>query len=277
MKKKKLIKKIFLYTLMVIIGIIFAFPVYWIFTKAFNGPAGILAYPPELIPNELNLDNFRYADDVYNIFQQMGNSVFVASLSVFGATFSSLFVAYGFARMKFKGKTFLFSLLLASMMLPWDILVIPQFIGFTKLGLTDSYIPLILPYCFGYPFYIFLMRQFIMGIPYELDEAALIDGSSRLGTFFRIIMPLMKPVIATVVVYQFLFAWNDFLNPLVYITSSSKFTISLGIFYMKDSMFGVDWPAIMAGGAVAVIVPLIVFSFAQRYLIEGIASSGIKG
>lgn len=277
MKRKKLATKIILYTLMLLVGIVFVFPVYWIFTKAINGPEGILSYPPELIPNEINFDNFVYANEVYNIFKQMLNSVFVAVLSVFGATFSSLFVAYGFARMKFKGKNFLFSLLLASMMLPWDILVIPQFMGFTKFGLIDTYVPLILPYCFGYPFYIFLMRQFIMGIPYELDEAALIDGTNKLGIFFKIILPLMKPVIATVVIYHFLFAWNDFLNPLVYLSSSSKFTISLGIYYMKDSVFGVDWPAIMAGGAAAVIVPLILFVFAQKYLIEGIASSGLKG
>lgn len=262
---------------MAIVGVVFVFPVYWIFTKAINGPQGILAYPPQLIPKMFSLENFQYADDVYHIFRQMGNSIFVAVFSVAGATLSSLFVAYGFARMRFKGKNILFTIVLASMMLPWDILVIPQFIGFTKLKMIDTYWPLILPYCFGYPFYIFLMRQFVMGIPYELDEAAMIDGCSRLQTFFKIIMPLMKPVMATVVVYHFLYTWNDFLNPLVYISSSSKYTISLGIYYMNDSIFGVDWQAIMAGGALAVAVPLLVFVFAQKYLIEGIAKSGIKG
>ncbi|MDX1358972.1 MAG: carbohydrate ABC transporter permease [Clostridia bacterium] len=277
MKKKKIVNKILIYLLMAAVGLVFVFPVYWIFTKAINGAEGILSYPPELIPKRVNFENFKYANDVYGIYKQLLNSTFVSTLSVLGATLSSLFVAYGFARMRFKGKAFLFTIVLASMMLPWDILVIPQFIGFTKLGLTDSYIPLILPYCFGYPFYIFLMRQFIMGIPYEIDEAAYIDGCSKLGIFFRMIMPLMKPVMATVVVYHFLLSWNDFLNPLVYISSSAKYTISLGIYYMKDSVFGVDWPAIMAGGAIAVIVPLIVFIFAQKQLIEGISRSGLKG
>ncbi len=277
MKNRQIIAHTIQYTLMIFVGLVYIFPVYWIFTKAFNGPTGMMAYPPELIPKTFSLSNFVYAEETYHIIKMMGNTVFVAFFSVLGATFSSLFVAYGFARMKFKGKTFLFTVLLASMMLPWDILIIPQFIGFTKLKLIDSYLPLILPYCFGFPFYIFLMRQFIMGIPYDLDEAALIDGSGKLQTFFKIIVPLMKPAIATVVVYHFLFAWNDFLNPLVYLNSSEKFLISLGIYSMNNVVFGVDWPAIMAGGAAAVVIPIIVFVIAQKYLIAGVAMSGIKG
>lgn len=277
MKKKQFLANMLQYAVMIFVAMVYIFPVYWIFTKAFNGPTGMMSYPPELIPKTLSVSNFIYAEENYHILRMMRNTLFVAFFSVSGVTFSSLFVAYGFARMQFKGKAFLFSVLLASMMLPWDILIIPQFIGFTKAGLIDTYLPLILPYCFGFPFYIFLMRQFIMGIPYDLDEAALIDGSGKLMTFFKIIVPLMKPAIATVVVYHFLFAWNDFLNPLVYLNSSEKFLISLGIFSMNNVVFGVDWPAIMAGGAAAVVIPIIVFVIAQKYLIAGVAMSGIKG
>lgn len=277
MKTKQLIKNIIQYALMILVGIIYIFPVYWIFTKAFNGPTGMMSYPPEMLPKTISFENFQYAEETYMILNMMKNTLFVAFFSVTAATFSSLFVAYGFARMKFRGKNFIFAVLLASMMLPWDITIIPQFIGFTKLKLIDTYLPLILPYCFGFPFYIFLMRQFIMGIPYDLDEAALIDGSGKLGTFFNIIIPLMKPAIATVVVYHFLFAWNDFLNPLVYLNSSSKYLISLGIYSMNNVVLGVDWQAIMAGGAAAVVFPIGVFIIAQKYLIEGVAMSGIKG
>ncbi len=184
MSRRKLLQDIIQYLIMILVGIVYIFPVYWIFLKAFNGPQGIHSYPPQLLPTSLSIENFIHAEETYNILAMMRNTIFVATLSVSAVTFSSLFVAYGFARMKFKFKTFLFSVLLASMMLPWDILIIPQFIGFTKAGLTDSYFPLILPYCFGFPFYIFLMRQFVMGIPYDLDEAALIDGSGKLQTFF---------------------------------------------------------------------------------------------
>ncbi len=277
MKKKILLSNIIQYALMVFVGLVYIFPVYWIFTKAFNGPTGMMSYPPEMIPKVISFENFIYAEETYKILGMMRNTIFVAFFSVIAATFSSLFVAYGFARMQFRGKTFIFAVLLASMMLPWDITIIPQFIGFTKLKLIDSYLPLILPYSFGFPFYIFLMRQFIMGIPYDLDEAALIDGSGKLQTFFKIIIPLMKPAIATVVVYHFLFAWNDFLNPLVYLNSSEKFLISLGIYSMNNVVLGVDWPAIMAGGAAAVVIPIAVFVIAQKYLIAGVAMSGIKG
>ena len=270
------IKNLFKYSGLLLCAIVFVFPVYWIFTKAFNGPVGILAYPPEMIPTSVSLENFVYAEKTYHILRMLLNTIFVSVVSVLAATCSSTLVAYGFARMRFKGKNILFSLLLASMMLPWDITIIPQFIEFKKLGLTNSYFPLILPLCFGVPFYVFLLRQFIMGIPYEMDEAALIDGSGRFGTFFRIIVPLLKPAITMVIVYQFLASWNDFLNPLVYLNSNSQFTISMGIYYMNSSVSGVDWAGIMAGGAVAIVIPVILFAFAQKYLIEGVAMSGLK-
>ncbi|OCT11445.1 hypothetical protein A8709_07185 [Paenibacillus pectinilyticus] len=269
-------KKISSYFMILICAIVFTFPVYWIFTKAFNGPEGILAYPPEVIPKTFSFDNFKYAEETYHISRMLLNTVVVSCLSVIAATCSSVFVAYGFARLSFKGKSLLFSIVLASMMLPWDITIIPQFIEFTKLNMTNSYYPLILPLCFGVPFYIFLIRQFIMGLPYGLDEAALIDGCNRFDILTRILLPLLKPAITMVAVYQFLASWNDFLNPLVYLNSNKQFTISMGIYYMNSSISGVDWPAIMAGAAVAVVIPIIVFAVSQRYLIEGVAMSGLK-
>jgi multiple sugar transport system permease protein len=276
MEIKMTTKKISSYFMLLICAIVFTFPVYWIFTKAFNGPEGILAYPPEVIPKTFSLDNFKYAEETYHISRMLLNTVVVSCLSVIAATCSSVFVAYGFARLSFKGKSLLFSIVLASMMLPWDITIIPQFIEFTKLNMTNSYYPLILPLCFGVPFYIFLLRQFIMGLPYALDEAALIDGCNRFDILTRILLPLLKPAITMVAVYQFLASWNDFLNPLVYLNSNKQFTISMGIYYMNSSISGVDWPAIMAGAAVAVVIPIIVFAVSQRYLIEGVAMSGLK-
>jgi len=269
--------KLISYVLMFICVVVFLFPVYWIAVKAFNGPSGIMSYPPELIPKTISLENFFYAEKTYRISTLMINTIYVSSLSLLAACVSSMFVAYGFARMRFPFKKTLFAIVLSSMMLPWDITVIPQFIIFSKLKMTNSYFPLILPLCFGVPLYIFLLRQFIMGIPYELDEAALIDGCGRFGIFARIIVPLMKPGITLVIVYQFLLSWNDFLNPLVYLNSNAKYTMSLGIYNMNSGIYGVDWAGIMAGGFVAIIIPVVVFAFSQKHLIEGIAMSGLKG
>lgn len=277
MKIKDVLTKIILYVTMIAACVVFAFPTYWIFTKAINGPKGLMAYPPQLIPKVFSLENFIHAEKTYHILRNMWNSLFVCGMSIIGVTISSSIVAYGFARMRFVGKRIWFVILLSTMMLPWDATVIPQFIGFTSIGWRNSYLPLIVPLCFGFPFFIFLLRQFIMGIPLELDEAATIDGCNRLTVFTHIILPLLKPALVTVVIFQFLNSWNDFLNPLIYLMSSKKYTISLSVFFMQDPMKGIDWPALMAGSFAASIVPVTIFFFTQKLLLGGISQSGLKG
>jgi multiple sugar transport system permease protein len=270
-------RKAVLYFVMVAVCVIYVFPTYWIFTKAINGSTGLWAYPPQLIPKVVSLENFQIAETNYHIAQKLLNSTFVCILAIIGATISSAIVAYGFARMRFKGKKILFTVLLGTMMIPWDATVIPQFIMFTSIGWQNTYFPLIVPLCFGVPLFIFLLRQFIMGIPYELDEAAIIDGCNRLGIFRRIIVPLLKPALITAVIMQFLNSWNEFLNPLIYLNRASAYTISLQLFFMKDPFRGMDWPSVMAGSFVAAIFPVLVFFFTQKLLVGGIAQSGIKG
>jgi multiple sugar transport system permease protein len=277
MKIKRVLTKGLLYLIMFCVSVIFAFPIYWIFTKAINGPTGLMAYPPELIPKTLSFENFAYAEKTYHIVHNMANSLIVCGFSIFGATASSAIVAYGFARLRFTGKQIWFIVLLSTIMLPWYATVIPQFIGFTAIGWGNTYLPLIIPLYFGVPFFIFLLRQFIMGIPYDLDEAAIIDGCNRLTVFTKIILPLLKPALITVVIYQFLNSWNDFINPLIYLNSAEKYTISLAVYFMRDPFKGMDWPAVMAGSFAATIFPVTVFFLTQRLLLGGIAHSGLKG
>jgi multiple sugar transport system permease protein len=266
-----------LYVLMLAVCVVYVFPSYWIFTKAINGSTGLWAYPPQLIPRVISLENFQTAEKSYHISRKLLNSAFVCVVAIVGATISSAIVAYGFARMRFKGKKILFAVLLGTMMIPWDATVIPQFIMFTSIGWQNTYYPLIVPLCFGVPLFVFLLRQFIMGIPYELDEAAIIDGCNRLTVFTRIIAPLLKPALMTAVIMQFLNSWNEFLNPLIYLNKASAYTISLQLFFMKDPFKGMDWPSVMAGSMVAAIFPVLLFFFTQKLLIGGIAQSGIKG
>lgn len=276
-KSRKALRNAFGYLATAIVCVIFVFPVYWIVTKAVNGSTGLWAYPPQLVPKTISLENFVVAQESYGILSKLMNSFFVAAFAIVGAIVSSSIVAYGFARMRFPGKKLLFTVLLGTMMIPWDATVIPQFIMFTTIGWQNTYYPLIVPFCFGVPLFIFLLRQFIMGIPYELDEAAIIDGCGRVRIFTRVIVPLLKPAIVSAAIMQFLNSWNDFLNPLIYLNKASTYTISLQLYFMKDPFRGMDWPSVMAGSLVAAVFPVLLFFFTQRLLIGGIAQSGIKG
>lgn len=268
--------KVLLLLLLVFTVAFFLLPVYWVFIKAINGPIAMFKYPPDLFPKRISLENFRNAFQNYNSLLGFLNTMKIVVITMTGTTIVSAIVAYGFARMDFPGRNILFIIVIASILIPWDVKVIPQFMQFSYLGWTNTFLPLIVPMMFGFPFYIFVFRQFIIQIPYELDEAAIIDGTSRLGVFFRILLPLLKPPIMTVLVYEFVRGWNDFLDPLIYLSKMSKYTLSLSIYYMITP-FQMDWGAVMAVSALAVLFPVIVFFILQKYLFGGLSFSGLKG
>jgi multiple sugar transport system permease protein len=187
-------------------------------------------------------------------------------------------VAYGFARLRFRAKNVLFLVLLATMMIPFDVIIVPQFVLFTTIHWTNTYLPLIVPtFLCGFQgaFFIFLMRQFIMGIPLTLDEAAEIDGCNKFQIFTKIIFPMMKPVIAAVVIYQFMYAWNDFLYPLIYIDDFEKYTLTLGIYLMRTP-YVTPWGPMMGAAGLASLVPVTVFFITQEKLLGGLQTSGMK-
>jgi multiple sugar transport system permease protein len=177
--------------------------------------------------------------------------------------------------MRFRGRNLLFIVVIASIFVPWDVKIIPQFMEFSALGWTNTYLPLLVPLFFGYPFYIFIFRQFITQIPYELDESAIIDGCGRVGIFTRIILPNLTPPFITVLVYEFVRVWNDFLDPLIYLNKSTTYTLSLGIYHIISPWF-MDWGALLAASALSVLFPVVLFFILQKYLFGGLVLSGIK-
>lgn len=204
------------------------------------------------------------------------NTVKITLLGVLGDLVSSSLVAYGFARFEFRGKNILFVLVLATIMLPPQVIMIPQFLLFRNLGWVDTHLPLIVPSFFGSAFSIFLFRQYFMTLPRALDEAAMIDGASRFGIYQEVLMPLTKPVIATVAVFAFLARWNDFMGPLIYLSSSEKFTLSLALASFQG-LYSTQWHLLMAATLVVMLPCIVLFFAAQRYFISGITLGGVKG
>lgn len=207
------------------------------------------------------------------------NSFIVTGLTVVGTVLSCSMVAFGFARLRFRGRDILFVILLSSMILPPQIYMIPQYLFFTFLGWVDTFKPLYVPYWFAAylgPFYIFLLRQFFLTIPSELDDAARIDGCSWFGIYTRIMLPLIKPALIVTVIFSFTWTWNDFLTPLIYLGAREKYTLTLGLRYFQ-SQYGMRYiRELMATSAISVVPTLILFFLCQKYFVKGISISGVK-
>lgn len=269
-------RKVIVYSLLIVFSLLFIAPFFWLISTALKAPNEVYLYPPQWIPSHFLWSNFieSWNSFEFNVF--LKNSLTVTIVSNMGQVISSSLVAYGFARFQFPGRNKLFLLVLASMMIPWDVTMIPLYMEFNYLGWINSLKSLIVPAWFGGAFYIFLLRQFIMTIPRELEEAARIDGASVFGIYLRIVMPLMIPALILVSVFHMMETWNDYLGPLIFLNDSSKYTLTLGLSQFSGR-FEVDMQAIMAVTAIICIPPLTVFFLAQRYIVEGIASTGIKG
>jgi multiple sugar transport system permease protein len=204
------------------------------------------------------------------------NSVFLVVTNMIGAILSSSFVAFGFGRLKFKGQGVLFALLVSTMMIPGTVLMIPQFVGWRSVGAYNTFLPLTLPAFFGSAFYVFLLRQFLMGIPKDYDEAAFVDGANYFTIYWRVIMPLSKPALCTVGVFTFMGVWNDFMGPLLYLEKQYLRTVALGL-QVFVGQYRTQTNFLMAASTLAVIPMIVLFFMAQRYFIEGITFSGLKG
>ncbi|PQP87132.1 carbohydrate ABC transporter permease, partial [Paenibacillus sp. AR247] len=213
----------------------------------------------------------------YTFAHFFGNSLLMELGNVIGGVLTAAIVAYGFGRLSFKLRGFWFSILLLTMMLPGQVTIVPQYILFNKLGLVDSYVPLVLPHFFGGgAFFIFLLVQFIRGIPRDLDEAAKIDGASVYGIFLRIIFPLIKPALMTVAIFTFIWSWDDFFAQVLYISSVEKFTVGLALRMFIDQ-FDIQWGQLLAMSLLSVLPSMLIFLFAQKHFVEGIATTGLKG
>lgn len=274
------IKLGFSYLTLVVLSLIFITPLLWMISSSLHSLEGVFAVPFQWIPAKLHWENYRDATQLLPFAHYFLNTAFITIMVIVGTVFSSSLVAYGFARLRFRGRNKLFALCLATMMLPGQVTMIPLYVFFAKLGWVDTYLPLIVPAFFGSPFYIFLLRQFFLSIPYSYDEAALLDGASRFRIYWNIILPLARPAIATVVVFSFVGVWNDFFNPLIYINSFEKATLTLGLNLLKTQIIGsgvTQWHLMMAASVLVLVPNVIVFFLAQRHFIEGINVGRLRG
>ena len=264
------------YLLLFIVAAILILPLYWMLATAVKGPAQMFELPPTWIPNPVELGNFPQVFEEVPFARFLLNTLILVVLNIIGHLVSVTLVAYGFARLRFPGRSFLFLLMLSTLMIPYHVTLVPRFILFAELGWINTYLPLTVPAFTGSPFMIFLVRQYMMSIPFDLDEAAYIDGASRFGVFWRIILPLSRPALVLVVVFTFVGTWNDFLQPLIYLNDPELFTVSLGLSFFQGAR-ETNWNLLMAGSLLATIPPLILFFIAQRQLIGGISVEGLKG
>lgn len=257
---------------------LFIFPLFWTVMTALKSYQQAHAYPPVWVPDPPQWGNFKVAWQIlpqpFHIF--VLNTYTIAALATLGTVLSCSLVAYGFARFRFRGRTPLFLVLLSTMMLPGQVTMIPVFAMWSKLGLVDTFVPLVLPSWFGVnAFAVFLLRQFYMTLPHELDEAAMIDGCSYFGIWWRILMPLSRPALITIAILTFLGGWNNFLGPLIYLNSLDKYTVAIALNMFRDQ-FSVRLELLMAASLIHIVPVIILFFAAQRYFIKGIAMTGLK-
>lgn len=270
--------KVTVMIILIALSVLFIAPVIWMLSSAVKDNIHVL--DGQWVPSTAHWENFKQAWSLNGAeFNQYARNTLVITISsVAGVTLSSSLVAYSFARLRWPGRDALFILVLATMLLPSIVLFIPQFIIWSKLNFVDTYIPLVLPSWFGAPFYIFLLRQFYRGIPDELSDAAKVDGASEIRIWWQIIMPLARPALIAVSIFSFTGSWEDFFNPLIYLNTRSKFTLQLGLDVFSNNYGGFpQYNLLMAVGLIIMLPVLVFYFFGQRYFIEGVTLTGIKG
>jgi multiple sugar transport system permease protein len=279
-RQKRFMKSLVYHVFVGLIGLVMIYPILWMVAASFKETSEIWTDVDSLLPKSLHLENFS------NGWKGIGgisfttyykNSFIYAGFGTLFQVVASAIVAYGFARVDFFGKKLWFTLMLGTLMLPDQVRMIPQYIVFDKLGWINTFYPLLIPRLGGAPFFIFMIVQFIRGIPTELDEAALIDGCSKGGIFFRIILPELKPAIITAAIFSFYWTWDDFMTPFIYLTRPEHHTVSVALRAFSDPTSATDWGAIFAMSSLSLVPVFVIFIFFQRYLVEGIATTGLKG
>lgn len=269
--------RVFIWLALVFGSIIMFMPFLWMISSSLKLETQVFAFPPQLIPNPIRLENYVEAL-IYKPFHiYLKNTLIIALANEIAILWAASYCAYGFARIRFKGRDFWFGIVLATMMLPGIVTMIPTFVIFSRLGWLDTFLPLTVPYFFGgEAFNIFLLRQFFRTIPEELADAARIDGCSEHRIYWSIFMPLAKPALTTVAIFTFLNAWNDFMGPLLYLNSPENFTVSLGLATFR-SVLRTRWDLLMAATTAMTLPVLTLFFAGQRYFIKGVVLTGLKG
>jgi ABC-type glycerol-3-phosphate transport system permease component len=258
------------------VAILFLVPFLWMISSSLKPNYQIFEVPPRWIPDPPRWENYSEALTTLPFDRYMINTAIITVLTIVGHVLSCTLIAYAFARLRAPGRDILFLVVLATMMLPYPVTMVPLYVLFKQLGWINTFLPLTVPAFLGSAFYIFLLRQFFMTIPPDFEDAAIIDGANTLQILWRVILPLSTPALATVAIFTFQAAWNDFLAPLIYLQKPDLYTVTLGLQFFRSS-FTTNWAYLMAASLVTSLPVIIVFFLAQRYFIEGITLSGIKG
>ncbi len=280
MHRKIIINNTIYHILVCAFGFIMIYPLLWMVASSFKESTDIFKESYKLIPDTFHFENYKngwkgFGGVTFTTF--FSNSFVISTIATIGAVISSAIISFGFGRLVFPGRKFWFSCMMMTMMLPFQVVMIPQFVIFQKLNWINTVLPLTIPYFFGQAFFIFLNMQFIKGIPKELDEAARIDGCSYYGVFFRVDLPLIVPSIVTTAIFSFMWRWDDFFGALLYLNAPSKYTLSIAIKMFSDPSSQSDWGALFAMSTLSIMPIFLIFIFFQKYLIEGISTDGLKG
>ena len=278
--KRKTVNTIVWFVVLLALTAIVLYPLVWLVFASFK-PSSEFGQNPGLIPDNPTVDNYvKVIEGIGGIplWQFFANSFFIAIMAVIGTLFSSALAAYAFARIKFRGVGILFAAMIGTLLLPFHVIIIPQYIIFNKLELVDTYVPLILPkFLATEAFFVFLIVQFIRNIPRDMDEAARIDGAGHIRIFFSIILPLIRPALITSAIFTFIWTWNDFLGPLLYVNSPEKYPLPIALRLYNDATSTSDYGATVAVSFLALLPILIFFIVFQRFLVAGVATQGLKG
>jgi multiple sugar transport system permease protein len=277
---RRILSMVTRHSAMVIISAFFLLPWIWMLSTSLKMPEQVFRIPVEWVPNPfypINYWDAFFGDPNQPLMLYMSNTLYIALFSIVGAVLSNTLIAYGFACVEWPGRDKVFLFVLATLMLPFQVRMIPLYLVFKNLGWINTYAPLIVPTFFGSAFFIFLLRQFFKTIPRELFDAAYIDGASEFSILFRIVLPLVRPAIAVVALFEFINSWNQFLEPLLYLNDKLKFPIALGLRNMQNAYGIADFGRIMAASTVTVLPIVVLFFFAQRTFIQGVTFTGLKG
>jgi multiple sugar transport system permease protein len=275
-KIKSTIGLAFLYAILLIMAAAFIVPFFWLVSCSLKTPSELFEIPVHWFPRQIQFANFEKMFALIPFFLYLRNTMFIVLVNIVGSLLSCSLVGYGFSRLRWKFRDQVFVIVLVTMILPYQVTMIPLFLLFKQLKWVGGFLPLIIPCFFGNPFYIFLMRQFFLKIPDDLSQAAHIDGAGEFRIFWQICVPLARPALATIAIFAFLRCWNDFIGPLIYLSDNKLYTLSIGIQLIR-SRIDPKWEVLMAAGVVMVLPVLIIFFLMQKYFIQGIALSGIKG
>jgi len=270
-------QRLLIWLLLLIIAVVMLLPFLWLVSSSLKLEQRVFQYPPQWIPEPVRLMNYYDALTAKPFHIYFKNTMIIAMFNQIAILLTASFCAYGFARLEFPGRDFWFGVVLATMMLPYFVVMVPHFVIFSRLGWIDTFLPLTVPFFFGGgAFNIFLFRQFFRSLPKELSDAARIDGASEFSIYWRIILPLSTPALITVSIFTFLFTWNDFIGPLLYLSSPDNHTVALGLSAFRGVMRN-QWHLLMAASTAMTLPVIILFFILQRYFIRGVVMSGLKG